>query len=113
MPCYYIYIVFTNLPSIHPLSFHEMIFILVYIQLSSQCMIINYFLLCVFRIVVEEEQTSHVQQLNSELQKQLQQLEAALLKLGREHQTLQVNALCPAFLITLRLVLFALLEFSE
>ena len=60
-------IIFTNLPSLHPLSFHEMIFILVYIQLTSQCMIINYFLLCVFRIVVEEEQTSHVQQLNSEL----------------------------------------------
>ena len=41
-----------------------------------------FFLLCVFRIVVEEEQ------------KQVQQLEAALLELGREHQTLQVNALC-------------------
>ena len=45
----------------------------------------------VCRIVVEEEQTGQVQQMNAGLQKQVQQLEAALKELGREHQTLQVS----------------------
>ena len=45
----------------------------------------------VCRIVVEEEQTGQVQQMNAGLQKQVQQLGAALQELGREHQTLQVS----------------------
>ena len=43
-----------------------------------------------YRVVGEEERTSEAQQLNAGLQKQVQQLEAALQELGREHQTLQV-----------------------
>ena len=43
-----------------------------------------------YRVVGEEERTSEAHQLNAGLQKQVQQLEAALQELGREHQTLQV-----------------------
>ena len=46
---------------------------------------------CVYRIVGEEEERGHVQQQNTDLRKQVQQLEAALQELGREHQTLQVS----------------------
>ena len=42
------------------------------------------------RFVNEEEQRGSVVQQNSGLQRQVQQLEAALQELGREHQTLQV-----------------------
>ncbi|CAI8024450.1 Early endosome antigen 1 [Geodia barretti] len=42
------------------------------------------------KVVGEEERTSEAHQLNAGLQKQVQQLEAALQELGREHQTLQV-----------------------
>jgi early endosome antigen 1 len=42
------------------------------------------------KIVGEEEKTGLVQQHNEGLQRQVQQLEAALQELGQEHQTLQV-----------------------
>ena len=44
------------------------------------------------RIVGEEEKTGRVQQHNEGLQRQVQQLEAALQELGQEHQTLQVTS---------------------